>query len=453
MADQVYLGRYKVTRQLDQGGMSRIYLARDGMSNRDVVVKVLRPEFLNVSKSCEHFRREIHIMSRFEHPHAVGYLDSAPNDPGGPVLVMEYLRGVDLGVLLHQQRRFSPERSGRLLGQLCEVLQAAHDSGIVHRDVKPGNLMILHGGTPEESLKLMDFGLAKMTAMLYIAPDELKNYPEPAASGTPEYISPEEVRGRGVDARADLYSAGVVLYEMLVGRRPFTGDAQKLMHSHEKVTPPTFAEIGMGRAVPSAIEDVVRCCLNKQPDQRPRSAAELALRYEQALGRRISNFRRSGATTVLRVPTLRNTGGGTLTMTPPPAVRGTLRAGLQHHFDVVMPEALALVKLKGFIHDLGGEVIESVPGMIRVRLGGEPVVKKKGGLFGWFGGGAAAGPTTTATTATAEVELHMERQDPTQPDRLTITLVMNPGRGLISGDLRERCNRIGRNLQAYLMGR
>src|SRR5262249_38444203 len=174
-------------------------------------------------------------------------------------------------------------------------LQAAHDSGIVHRDIKPGNLMILHGGTPEESLKLMDFGLAKMTAMLYIAPDELKNYPEPAASGTPEYISPEDGRGRGVDARTDLSSAGVVLYEMLVGRRPFTGDAQKLMHCHEKVTPPTFAEIGMGRAVPSAIEDVVRCCLNKQPDQRPRSAAELALRYEQALGRRISNFRRAGA--------------------------------------------------------------------------------------------------------------------------------------------------------------
>jgi tRNA A-37 threonylcarbamoyl transferase component Bud32 len=450
MAEQVYLGRYKVTRQLDQGGMSRIYLARDAASGREVVVKVLRPEFLAASKSREHFRREIHIMSRFEHPNAVKYLDAAPNDPGGPVLVMEYLRGVDLGVLLHQRRRLSPERAGRLLGQLCDVLQAAHDGGIIHRDIKPGNLMILHGGTPDETLKLMDFGLAKITAMLYIAPDELINYPEPAAAGTPEYISPEEVRGRGVDARTDLYSVGVVLYEMLAGRLPFAGDdVQKLMRCHEKVTPPTFAEIGLGGAIPSAIEDVVRCCLNKQPDQRPRSATELALRYEKALGKRITQFRRPGATTTnVRVPALRAAAGTPLTATPPPSARAAQRAGMQHSIEAVMPEALALVKLKGFIHDLGGEVIESVPGMIRVRLGGEPAEKKKAGLFGWLGGGAP-----TAAPAAAEVELHMERRDSAQPNRLTITLVMNPARGLICADLRDRCNRIGRDLQAYLMGR
>jgi serine/threonine protein kinase len=450
MAEQVYLGRYRVTRQLDQGGMSRIFLARDRASGRDVVVKVLKPELLAASKSREHFRREIHIMSRFEHPNAVKYLDAAPNDPGGPVLVMEYLRGVDLGVLLHQQRRLSPQRAGRLLGQLCDVLQAAHEGGIVHRDIKPGNLMILHGGTADETLKLMDFGLAKITAMLYIAPDELINYPEPAASGTPEYICPEEVFGRGVDSRADLYSVGVVLYEMLAGRLPFVGDdVQKLMKCHEKVTPPTFAEIGLGGLVPPAIEDVVRCCLNKQPDQRPRTAAELALRYEKALGKRITQFRRSGAApTNIRVPTLRNAGAPP-TSTPLPSARAVPRAGMQHSIEAVMPEALALVKLKGFIHDLGGEVIESVPGMIRVRLGGEPAEKKKAGVLGWFGGGGAQ----TAAPAAAEVELRMERRDPAQPNRLTITLVMNPGKGLISADLRDRGNQIGRDLQAYLMGR
>jgi serine/threonine-protein kinase len=451
MAEQVYLGRYKVSRQLDQGGMSRILLARDAASGGEVVVKVLKPEYLATSKSREHFRREIHITSRFDHPNAVKYLDSAPNDPGGPVLVMEYLRGVDLGVLLHQQRRFSPERAGRLLVQLCDVLQAAHDGGIIHRDIKPGNLMVLHPGTPDETLKLMDFGLAKITAMLYIAPDELVNYPEPAASGTPEYICPEEVRGRGVDPRSDLYSVGVVLYELLSGRLPFVGDnVQRLMHFHDKVTPPTFAEIGLGGVVPSAIEDVVRCCLNKQPDQRPRNATELALRYEKALGKRISQFRRGGASpTNLRVPTLRNAGAASVTTTPPPSARGAQRAGVQQSFEAVMPEALALVKLKGFIHDLGGQVIESVPGMIRVRLSSEPVEKKpKGGLFGWFGGGAQ-----TIAAPAAEVELHMERLDPAQPNRLTITLVMLPGRGIIPANVRERCNQIGRDLQAYLMGR
>src|SRR5271170_4219289 len=103
MAEQVYLGRYKVIRQLDEGGMSRIYLARQTVPTRDVVVKVLKPEFQKQSKLREHFRREIHIMSRFQHRNAVEYIDAAPNDPSGPVLVLEYLRGVDLGILMQQQ--------------------------------------------------------------------------------------------------------------------------------------------------------------------------------------------------------------------------------------------------------------------------------------------------------------------------------------------------------------
>src|SRR5205823_13790966 len=143
------------------------------------------------------------------------------HDPGGPILVMEYLRGVDLNALIHREGRFSAERAGRLLVQLCDVLQAAHDQGVVHRDLKPGNLMILHPGTPQETLKLMDFGLAKMHSMLYISPDELVDFNLPAASGTPEYISPEMVRGGEMDARGDLYSVGVILFEMLTGKRPF----------------------------------------------------------------------------------------------------------------------------------------------------------------------------------------------------------------------------------------
>src|SRR5207253_6083090 len=130
-------------------------------------------------------------------------------------------------------------------------------------------------GTSCESLKLMDFGLARMNSLLYIAADELVNYPEPSASGTPEYICPEEVRGRGVDGRADIYSVGVLLYEMLSGRRPFEGsDARQLMRAHEHATPPTFAEIGMPDVIPAGIEALIRDCLAKHPDQRPRTAIE-----------------------------------------------------------------------------------------------------------------------------------------------------------------------------------
>src|SRR5437868_4986573 len=137
MQGHVFLDKYTVTRLLDEGGMSKIFLAHQASPSRDVVVKVLKEPLRNNVKAVEHFRREIHIMSRFQHPNAVAYYDSATNDTAGPVLVMEYLRGVVLGILLYRQGKFPPARVGRLLGQLCDVLQTAHAKGIVHRDIKP----------------------------------------------------------------------------------------------------------------------------------------------------------------------------------------------------------------------------------------------------------------------------------------------------------------------------
>ncbi len=223
MVGHVFLGKYKTIRPLDEGGMSRIFLAHQTSPEREVVVKVLKEPLLAQSTVREHFRREIHITSRFQHPHAVAFIDADPKAPDGPVLVLEYLRGVDLNVLLHREKRFTPERTGRLLTQLCSVLQAAHDAGVVHRDIKPGNLMVIHPGTPVEQLKLMDFGLAKMSSLLYISPDDIFDYTLPPAAGTPEYIAPEQVRGNEMDGRGDLYSVGVVLYEMLTGRSAVLG--------------------------------------------------------------------------------------------------------------------------------------------------------------------------------------------------------------------------------------
>ncbi len=364
MVGQVLLGKYKVLRLLDEGGMSKIYLARQANPDREAVVKVLKEAFLAQPKTREHFRREIHITSRFQHSHAVAYYDADPDAPQGPVLVMEYLRGVDLNLLLHRDKRFTPERAGRLLTQLCAVLQAAHDVGVVHRDLKPGNLMILHPGTPLEQLKLMDFGLAKMSSLLYISPDELFDYTLPPAAGTPEYIAPEQVRGNEMDGRGDLYSVGVLLFEMLTGRRPFTGDSvQELMRAHAEQPPPTFADLGLGGHIPPAVERVVRACLAKHPDQRPASARELLERYEMAVGKRFPLPRRT-----TRVPTVQAAlavrAGATAARARPADDAGAVR----HSIEASMPESMAMLKLKGFIHDLGGEIIESVPGLIRVRL-------------------------------------------------------------------------------------
>ncbi len=476
MVGQTVLGKYKVTRPLDEGGMSKVYLARQLAPSREVVIKVLKDHLLAQPKAREHFRREIYIMGRFHHPNAVAYYDGDPNDPGGPVLVMEYLRGIDLNVLIQRGGRLTPERTGRLLAQLCDVLGAAHEAGIVHRDLKPGNLMVLYPNTPQETLKLMDFGLAKMSSMLYISPDELVDFTLPAAAGTPEYISPEQVRGSEIDGRGDLYSVGVILYEMLSGKRPFEGSVENLLIAHSEWPPPMFAERGLPDLVPPALEDVVRSCLQKNPDKRPRTASELIQRYEQALGKRFTVARRPAGSGQLRRSGLHST----LPRTPPPGATTpspvplggsrqttSLRAaglltgvsghpataaaeernGIQHSIEVSMPESMAMVKLKGFIYDLGGEVIESVPGMIRVRVPDAKGARKSGGLFGWFD----SSKTAVESAGGTDIELHMQRKDPSQPSRLTITLVMRPSSGPMTADWRTRCKKIGQDLGAYLM--
>jgi serine/threonine-protein kinase len=454
MLGQVVLGKYKVYRLLDEGGMSKIYLARQ--ANRDVVVKVLKDSMRAHPKACEHFRREIHILSRFHHPNAVAYCDSAPNERQGPVLVMEYLCGVPLNLLLEREGRLAPERAGRLLGQLCDVLEAAHAAGVVHRDIKPGNLMLLHPGTPQELLKLMDFGLAKMSSLLYISPDELFDWSLPAAAGTPEYISPEQVRGTDMDGRGDLYSAGVVLFEMLTGRRPFEhASVQGLMQAHAEQPPPSFADRGV-TGVPPAVEAVVRRCLAKYPEQRPASARELALAYEKALGRRItSGFRPALPSPAPGTGAPARATSGPSTPIPGSGEHRSLAAdrnAVRQSVEACMPESMAMLKLKGFIQDLGGEVVESVPGLIRVRLE-EPAAKKPSGLRALFDRDNSRRTTVLKPPTATDLELHMERRDPSQSSRLTITLVLRAGNGMVTPEWRSRCAQIGRDFQAYLMGR
>ena len=434
MLGQVLLGKYKITRQLDEGGMSKIYLARQIGQPRDAVVKMLKEHLRGNAKAVEHFRRELFILSKLDHPNAVTVYDSQPRDLRGPILVMEYVQGTDLGLIVQREGRIHPDRVGRLLGQLCDVLHAVHEAGILHRDLKPGNVMVAAPGTPGETVKLMDFGLARMVKILYISPDEIANYSEPTASGTPEYISPEMVRGNDMDARSDLYSVGVMLYEMLTGRRPFhNADVGDLMLAHAREVPPRFADIGLGGLVKPAVEAVVMRCLAKFPEERPASAWELAEQFGAALGKRILPPRRAGDSLA------------TLQARGPEEVDGNAH---RQAVEVSMPEAMAVLKIKGFIYDLGGEVVESVPGMIRVHLQDEAPARSAGGFMGWFGG------AKVAVAAGTDMELHMERRDPAQGSRLTITLTMKRlGSSCVTADWRERCKQIGREMHAYLMGR
>src|SRR5215468_4097437 len=215
MVGRLFLGRYQVTRVLGEGGMGRVYLARQLDLGRQVVVKVMHDHIANDAKFCERFQRETLLMARFQHPYAVTLYDASLNDPQGPCIIMEYIRGITLDTLVRRNGRLGAPRVAR---QLCQVLQAAHVEGIVHRDLKPSNLMVVDPDTPYEKIKVMDFGLAKLAA-----PTPLPKVSDTCtefAVGTPGYISPEQVRGEEMDQRGDLYSVGVILYELLTGRIP-----------------------------------------------------------------------------------------------------------------------------------------------------------------------------------------------------------------------------------------
>ena len=281
MIGRTFLGRYEVTKLLGEGGMGRVYLAKQTDLGRQVVVKVMHDHIAADPKFRERFQRETLLMARFHHPFAVALFDASLNDPAGPCIVMEYVKGGNLEDLLKKAKKMTPLRVARIVAQLSEVLQAAHDENIIHRDLKPANLMVTEPDTPKERIKVMDFGLAKM---IDGPARQVTDTTVDFAVGTPAYICPEQVRGEPMDHRGDLYSVGVMAYELLSGRTPFLGSSgMDVLLAHATEEPPTFADIGLAGWVPRGVEAVIRRCLEKDPDDRQQSAREFADEFAAAI--------------------------------------------------------------------------------------------------------------------------------------------------------------------------
>ena len=265
------VGPYTLTRKLGEGGMGEVWLAEHRLLKRPCAVKFVRPEFAANPSAAARFEREVRAVTALSHPNTVRVYDYGRADDGGFYYVMEYLPGPTLVELVEWLGPVPPGRAVYLGRQVCGALAEAHAAGLVHRDIKPGNILVTALGGQYDVAKLLDFGLVHDLAA---APDDGRLTRTGAVLGTPAYMSPEQAGGEAVDARGDLYSLGAVLFFAVAGRPPFDAPAVgKLLAAHLTEAPPRLTDLRPD--LPADLADVVARCLAKDPAGRFATAAEL----------------------------------------------------------------------------------------------------------------------------------------------------------------------------------
>lgn len=258
-------GRYRVLRRLAEGGMATVYLALDSRLDREVALKVMRSHLVHDETFVSRFRREARSAASLSHPNVVAVYDQGEDD-GAMFLAMEYVPGQTLREVLAQETRLSPRAALDLLEALLLALAEAHSKGLIHRDVKPENVIISDTGT----VKVADFGLARAVTSQTVTSSS------GMLLGTVAYLSPEQVERGVADARSDVYAAGLVLFEMLTGEKAFTGDTPihvAYQHVHGGVPSPSERV----DALPPALDELVAVATSRDPDDRPADAGELLL--------------------------------------------------------------------------------------------------------------------------------------------------------------------------------
>jgi serine/threonine-protein kinase len=260
---RVLNGRYEVESRLGEGGMATVFGGSDRLLGRKVAIKVLARQYAKDPTAVERFRREAQAAAGLNHPNVVSVFDTGSDD-GIHYIVMEQVEGRTLADVILKQGALQPSRASDIAVGVCRALSSAHENGMVHRDVKPGNVLL----TADGGVKVADFGIARVASVDTLTATG-------SVLGTASYLSPEQARGGSIDARSDIYSLGCVLYEMLTGKPPFDGDTPLSIaykHVEEEPVPPS----SLNPAVPPELEAVVTKAMAKDPDDRYGSAAEMA---------------------------------------------------------------------------------------------------------------------------------------------------------------------------------
>ena len=262
-------GRYQVGELLGYGGMAEVHKGRDLRLGRDVAIKMLRTDLARDATFQERFRREAQNSAALNHPAIVAVYDTGEEVSSTgeklPFIVMEFVAGRTLKEVLAAEQRIQPRRALEIIADICAALEFSHRHGIIHRDIKPGNVMI----TPNGQVKVMDFGIARALASGATTMTQTS-----AVIGTAQYLSPEQARGESVDARSDVYAAGCVLFELLVGHPPFVGDSPvSVAYQHVREDPKAPSDIN--RDVPPDVDAIVLKALAKNPLNRYQSAQEM----------------------------------------------------------------------------------------------------------------------------------------------------------------------------------
>jgi serine/threonine protein kinase len=266
-------GRYRLESTLGSGGMGVVYRATDLTMHRAVAVKLIRAsEGIELDEEVAgRFHREAKNTARVQHEHIIEVYDLGRSEQGDLYFVMELLEGESLSTRLRREGKLSAEATIHIGRQICEALHVAHSAGVIHRDLKPANVMLVHRAGDDDFVKVLDFGVAKS-----YSPDQQTQLTHTGMLvGTIEYMAPEQIMGKTVDGRTDIYALGVVLYRMLAGKAPFRdGGVPALIHAHLNVMPKPLIEVVPD--VPGALDRIVLRCMAKRPEQRFESMSELS---------------------------------------------------------------------------------------------------------------------------------------------------------------------------------